>query len=561
MNNSSTNTNINCNTLRDIDSGVVATQNEKDETTQSSPPPPPPPTFLQRIRSSIQRLYNSLSFSFKRKLLRNTRLLILALAFIGLILDAITISFEVNVMGLGPSDISTQAALLLIPDILALFMIFFLLVYTSEAVCCCFGISDYDDDDDDDDNEDFNQVHEEQYDNDVDGTQRDFWSTDSANRNTVNRQEEEEKEKSSEQDYKQKGRKQETEINEEEYEEEVLTRNRRNRVSFVNYPESVHRVESSNQYTLSNTPTITITTPYNNNSNNNNINNNSCTDNSKAPDSTSSPNTQANFKSPAASIDVPTSPSTSSDDASRSASMLNTAALSPSEPMDTANSTSSKPMRSRKSLLFYIIFRVFFSLGLAVLAIYWPASRMKPPMGYAPNAGVTYPHAQDGHKTPGRLMDGGGFEDPFGNGSRNNNVHQRLIGSGNDDDEDDDNDDNDGKNRVLKHWCALEQTFGDNQSAIVYCRVKGIRPGVTYGWAALVILELGIAAMAGDFSKDRGRRSRIGVEAVAEGRESNISDEYEDEELGNTSSGAEMTEHNNNRVSDAGFNSPGRRSN
>lgn len=67
-------------------------------------------------------------------------------------------------------------------------------------------------------------------------------------------------------------------------------------------------------------------------------------------------------------------------------------------------------------------------------------------------------------------------------------------------------------------WCAEEESYGDDESAAVYCRAKVIRPVVTYVWAVFLIVELCIAAMAGDFSKHgiRRRRQSFGDEGMEE---------------------------------------------
>lgn len=67
-------------------------------------------------------------------------------------------------------------------------------------------------------------------------------------------------------------------------------------------------------------------------------------------------------------------------------------------------------------------------------------------------------------------------------------------------------------------WCAEEESYGDDESAAVYCRAKVIRPVVTYVWSVFLIVELCIAAMAGDFSKHgiRRRRQSFGDEGMEE---------------------------------------------
>ncbi|KAG0249422.1 hypothetical protein BG011_009324 [Mortierella polycephala] len=132
--------------------------------------------------------------------------------------------------------------------------------------------------------------------------------------------------------------------------------------------------------------------------------------------------------------------------------------------------------RKRRNLRLYIVIRVAFSLGLAVLILYWPASGLQPPVGYLPNL-------TDIHRTSGTKRA------PSGHSS---STHPGGPGVSVRDDD----------------WCSLAEAFGDNQSAGVYCRVNAIRPAIAYIWASLTVLELLLAFMALDFSSRKWNKNR-----------------------------------------------------
>ncbi|KAF9149849.1 hypothetical protein BG015_008341 [Linnemannia schmuckeri] len=82
-------------------------------------------------------------------------------------------------------------------------------------------------------------------------------------------------------------------------------------------------------------------------------------------------------------------------------------------------------------------------------------------------------------------------------------------------------------------WCSEEESYGDDESAAVYCRSKVIRPVVTYVWSVFLIVELCIAAMAGDFSKHgiRRRRQSFGDEGMEEYYRHPRENQYHQEEI------------------------------
>ncbi|KAG0297334.1 hypothetical protein BGZ96_006898 [Linnemannia gamsii] len=206
--------------------------------------------------------------------------------------------------------------------------------------------------------------------------------------------------------------------------------------------------------------------------------------------------------------------------------------------------------RKRKRARLYTLARVTFSLGLTILALYWPAGQFKAPMGkqnvptfedHQPsngNNGLPYnpspyprPSPQPSRvtsmftsaptptQTPTGTVISGPTPTPtpiFSNNrmetnftrSANGSTMAYYIGSR-----------HNRKGRQKEElWCAEEESYGDDESAAVYCRAKVIRPVVTYVWSVFLIVELCIAAMAGDFSKHgiRRRRQSFGDEGMEE---------------------------------------------
>ncbi|KAF9573414.1 hypothetical protein EC968_008596 [Mortierella alpina] len=279
-----------------------------------------------------------------------------------------------------------------------------------------------------------------------------------------------------------------------------------------------------------------------------------------------------------------------------------------SNSMHTKASTSSstqarnKQRRKKRHSYYYIAFRIVFSCGLAVLALYWPASKRKPPLGYLPNLRESQnQHSGDGFVSHNNNINntsnnngGGGGNTQYNSAITPTLVARALIPyelseetnlipptststststsrsrkskrqRSSYDDIDNDNDgaltqdknssDNlesaasghyghtggsggtgpgghippnlrpggPGSGGYGSHWCSLEEAFGDNQSAVVYCQVKDVRPIMTYVWASLILLELCVACCAGDFTiagTTRQKRRSSPLVAVDDGDE------------------------------------------
>ncbi|KAI9232867.1 MAG: hypothetical protein BYD32DRAFT_440580 [Podila humilis] len=181
--------------------------------------------------------------------------------------------------------------------------------------------------------------------------------------------------------------------------------------------------------------------------------------------------------------------------------------------------------KKKKQRWFYgfVGLRIFFGLGLAALALYWPASGRKPPMGYLPRD--TWQHKEKpawiGRGRPpllsptlvtpsstilpsptvspttlminsantysSRSISTDPDQEPKSLAAARTN---RSHGQGN----------NNNRNATA-HWCSVEESYGDNQSALVYCQVNHIRPAMVYFWVSLVLFEIGMAYMAGELTK------------------------------------------------------------
>ncbi|KAG0364973.1 hypothetical protein BC939DRAFT_463235 [Gamsiella multidivaricata] len=411
------------------------------------------PPLSQKVQALLHWVARTLSF---RKLLRNIRLLILALAFVSLILDAITISFGINVMGLSLSDVSTEMAFLLTPDLLAMMMAFVLLVYSSKAACCCcFQVTPED--------------HEEE-------------NEDGGGPESVDGIEPEER--------RQRG------------------------VVDGNFPERISPSSGIHSRTTTITPRIAITAPPDNDPS------------TTYTEPTHAQDAQEHRRRP-----------TSTD----LSFIQSSPSIPPPSSFTTTTTSNNKKTWSRRRLWSYIVFRILFSLGLAALALYWPARQLSPPMGYLPNMGSD-PNVEGGPNHVNNYGDeyrngtsirggnntsqgsgvgssttlGNDSSYPFTNYTRASGTHHDYdshpgLGHGYANNNsspgtsagDMDSDD-------FSPWCAYEKAFGDNQSAVVYCRAKEIRPIVTYVGAIFVVIELCVAAMAGDFSASRSRSAGLG---------------------------------------------------
>ncbi|GJJ69181.1 hypothetical protein EMPS_01527 [Entomortierella parvispora] len=409
------------------------------------------------------------SFSFK-KLLRYLRLVILILAFATLILDAITLSFEVNVMGLDLSDVATQAGLLLAPDILAVVMIMTLLIYPflvkiNQPVPYIEEPYDYSDDEYYDNNEDEQSERAESV----------------RHGNNDDREE----------------------MDEEEVLEVIRATRRRiqQELALHQDPSSIsrrdrrhhqQRRQQEQEQEQEQVRSLPTTSPV-----------------SAGPVRSSIPQEQEDEKVDAAAAATAT-------------------AITVGEERAPSISPSTVKRRQRKRRNIYLVLRLICSFGLAALALYWPASNLKPPMGYLPGMDGYHHHRPPPPPPPpppvttGNSTGNGTFTGAEGNWVHNgtqtwNNSTVPIgrsggkgytgMGAGAGGDAGDGGGAGTGgpghHGGYRSRWCQLEEAFGDNQSAIVYCQIKTIRPAMTYVWAILLIVELSIAFMAGDFSTSK----------------------------------------------------------
>lgn len=431
----------------------------------------------------MDRISSFLSF---RKLLRNTRLLILALAFTTLILDSITLSFELNVMDLAWSDVSTQAALLLTPDLLAIFMTLILLIYTVEGACCCFDSPvEYDDEEEE---EDHQHLPEHYPDNSEEEQEKPGDHQPDRDPNGLNDHARESKRRM--QDRERRGKEVQGAIS-------AAARHDQEGESSVHDRQGTQR----RHYHGTIIPTIAITSAS-----------------STLEESLDNQDDPSRRVSTTIDMDTPSTHSLSSPEAAEPTGAGAASAAGMEAEAGTTTTTTKTRRRStqgnwrqyKRVLRLYIFLRVLFSLGLVTLALYWPARQLKPPMGHLPelpNSGERFrdfrngigPLTGSGHGGDGIGPHSSSFGDrelspppPF---SSKHSGHAFNTREGEDDGLSDDGVP-DGPNR----WCAWEEEFGDNQSAVVYCRVNDIRPAITYIYAILIVVELCIAAMAGDFS-------------------------------------------------------------
>ncbi|KAG0298868.1 hypothetical protein BGZ98_010442 [Dissophora globulifera] len=360
------------------------------------------------------------------------------MTFSTLILDALTLSFEVNVMDLTLGDVSAQAALLLVPDLLAFLMIFGLLIYTANSICCCFGnMEDLHDDHNND------EVYEDEIDSDGD----DY--VDPEGDTTTTARGRRERERGAQDRVAEKYESNDDQDLEEQ--EEPLEHRRNTRIAFSDYPDSAHRAHHTHP------PIIAITSP------------------------------REGSYSTATELQDDTSISSSSEAPSLSAATLPTA------------SAPAAHWRGRKRYLnLYIIIRVLLTLGIVVLALYWPARHLKPPLGSLPD--IDSPrssHHGDGPYPDGDLSGGGNGTTRHGGTGPNEKITGSTVGMNASQNLNNQHT----KSYGLTRWCALEEAYGDDDSATVYCNVKVVRPAFTYIWAVFLCVELCVAAMAGDFGQ------------------------------------------------------------
>ncbi|KAK3848375.1 MAG: hypothetical protein J3R72DRAFT_428878 [Linnemannia gamsii] len=554
----------------------------------------PTTTTTTTTPSSTKRRRTRLpsTFSF-RKLLIYIRVLILALALVSLILDAITISFQTNVMNLGYEDVSRQAFLILTPDLLAIGMIVFLFVYPS-SLCCGSGTGG---------SERGVVVEEEYY--DYDNEEQEEEEEGSQTRNGAgggggggassvtataptaavaatgegvggagNTRMATARSQAQQQQQQQQGipslspATYSNYINDEE--EDSLQRRRpyHNQHQNTGLPLHSHQQPlplhstSHSHHTTTNLASGTTPTTTTNNGRQQLLHSQdhdriTTTTFDTAATTLSSPSIA--FPHTAKSTGAGTragetekhfqeqQPSTLPPGGASLAEMI------AQEEMD---ETSRKQKRAR----LYTIARVVFSLGLTILALYWPAGQFKPNLAGSvgtPAAPVvegdhqqpqvhgngsmsfdhlprTYPPPMPSTKealpalisvtittltpmptpttsaifgsTPGVSSTNSNNVASTSNGTTifapssisNFNTKDYYIGGRH----------NRKGRQKEQHGCTDEESYGDDDSATVYCRSRLIRPIVTYIWSVFLVVELCIAALAGDFSKHGIRRRK-----------------------------------------------------
>lgn len=217
----------------------------------------------------------------------------------------------------------------------------------------------------------------------------------------------------------------------------------------------------------------------------------------------------------------PTFPPLSSPSSRSTSPSLEKPSLSPIQESEQQYTQDDLLEKKKKKRWFYTFvgLRIFFALALVALAVYWPASGRKPPMGYLPRGDTSKQH----NERPWREGRGGPSSSSLATPSTtlsSSTVSPTPISinadsiSGNSSDSEPEfksfmaartnksyGQGNNNNRNATAHWCSIEESYGDNQSAFVYCQVKHIRPAMVYLWASLVIIELGMAYMAGELSR------------------------------------------------------------
>ncbi|CAO3574655.1 unnamed protein product [Mortierella alpina] len=580
-------------------------------TTPNTEDPPSSPT--SSIFPSVKRYLSSIS---PRKTLRNLRLLILALAFGTLILDAITLSFEINVMNLdlAQKQVATQAALLFTPDLLAMTMALVLML--RDCFGCCRTRRP--------------RQHHEEYDG---------------------------SEAYQEQDQETEGHQQQLRQQPEHKDDALPEKGQEQEGADPQRGENRSRTKTSRRRTARELHQD-VSRSSSSSSSNNSIENRDIDHgqmalaqeqrSSKFPGvhvlqqqqqqlqhfhhpqeqlryetnralNHHSETQQPNHTSPPTGLELTAAVTTSGplDHTKRASIPLSSSTtLSTPSPIPTTTTSSAitatvtmttdshsmhtkasstgasqsrtKQRRRKRHSYYYIAFRILFSCGLAVLALYWPASKRKPPLGYLPNLKESQnQHQGDGSDSHDNSSSDSSSSrgadtqhnstitstivtrallsyessrhmDPIppipATGSTSitlrSNKRKRQSPSSHDDDgssiEDSAKSDNlensaaghyghssseatspggrippnlrpggPGSGGYGSHWCSLEEAFGDNQSAVVYCQVKDVRPVMTYVWASLILLELCVAYCAGDFAVAGTRRQKGRSQLVA----------------------------------------------
>ncbi|KAF9083024.1 hypothetical protein BGX23_011852 [Mortierella sp. AD031] len=476
-----------------------------------------------------QRSKKPLPSSF-RKLLIYIRVLILTLALVSLILDAITVSFQTNVMGLDCQDVAKQAFLILTPDLLAIFMILFLFIYPS-SFCCGNSTSSR-----------AIVVEEEYYDYDNEGSLEGSQDEGVAGGSSVTatalmaaaaeRPTTAGTTRSQAQVLPAQGGNSNNDSNDSLQQQKRRNNQNTESPSYLHSrqplspssssssrtPHSHQNLEQSRRQPHSQDHDRITTTPI-------------------TTTTTTSTNTPIIITSPPQSGGIGSGTSvaeSSSQEKQQQQQKQESHEGQPAQGASLAEMIAQEEIdetrRKRKRARIYTTVRVLFSLGLTILALYWPAGQFKAPTGNlntAPTIGEHQPINGNGsyiYTPPPTPAPTSTIVSPPPPGQNINNtlngeasrasMHEMgyYVGSRHN---------RKGRQRE-QPWCAEEESYGDDDSAAVYCRVKVIRPVVTYIWAVFLVVELCIAAMAGDFSKHgirREHRSYDDVEEVEEGQE------------------------------------------
>ncbi|KAK5827651.1 hypothetical protein F5H01DRAFT_331992 [Linnemannia elongata] len=542
-------------------------------TTTTTPPPSATPRHKRRLPTT---------FKF-RNLLSYIRLLILALAFVSLILDAIAISFQTNVMSLEYEDVAQQAYLLLTPDLLAIAMIAFLFIYPSSLFCGASSsgsrknereaaageveyVEEYYDygDDDDDEEEEEGRIKGGTGGEGVGGREGTAPTTSStvitstpetgarAGKATPRSQAQQPKGAISPS----------PSLSPATYNDNDDSLQQQGRYNSQNTG-APSRLQSPPTFTLHSHRNLAPTTTTNNSGRQQLLHNSQDHDRIT---------TASTFDTAATTLSPPSispSPAKGDDPTSKLTRTIKekeqqqhtqeqptAAAVTPARgqpPIGVslaemiAQEEKDETNRKRKRARLYTIARVTFSLSLTILALYWPAGQFKAPMGkqntppsmgeHQPIQGnntLTYNYPSPLTPPPSRMTPtftavpsptsiptntivsrsgptpapqfNDGMEKNLTRASADNSTTGYYTGFRH----------KRGGHPKDSSWCAEEESFGDDESAAVYCRAKVIRPVVTYIWSVFLIVELCIAAMAGDFSKHgiRRRKQSFGDEGM-----------------------------------------------
>ncbi|KAG0092230.1 hypothetical protein BGZ92_010459 [Podila epicladia] len=474
-------------------------------TSSSSSKNDPPPSFTTQpqlpshVHSHSNNRTSALAANLRslpyKKIALYLRLLILVLAFVTLILDAITLSFEVNVMNLDMDEVAAQAAFLFSPDVLAMVLFLVLLIYPMRY---CFSRQ-------------YDTPHEDMPLDEEQDLQANVSET-SLGPDTRSRSSSRQKRRSnrgngssgsSGSNRSSRSNRSSSDISQDRYHEPKSSRKQGKQRAIESHGEREqqglgldpemsprHPYDDYHREPIRTVPTITITMAQ-----------------------TPSP-------SPPPPPQQPTFPPISSPSSRSSSPSLEKPSLSPIQGSEQQYTQDDQEKKKNRWFYTFVGLRIFFALVLVALALYWPASGRKPPMGYNPRGDRSKHHRErswhDGRggtpslslAIPSTTTLSSPAVSPTipastnsisGYNSDSDLEFKSLMaarinknhGQGN----------NNNNRNASEHWCSVEESYGDNQSAFVYCQVKHIRPVMVYFWVGLVIVELGMAYMAGELSR------------------------------------------------------------